>query len=512
MLGIASCTWSPIDQPLIIVLAVDQLGFEQIPCPEEELDHSGIALICKESVRFTHAFTTSTSSQSAMTSVLTGQWPTEHQVRSHGTDYLKPEIETVAEKAWQRNWRTAFFSGGAPILRRSGLHQGFELFEDNISFKNGFHLRPFEDSASLFKKWIKEDQKSATLSVFYVPDLLFADRVTTNHLSDQRNRSFQSQIEEFDESLYEFVVYLKNEKLWDRSYFFLVGLNGHIPDENPYTELRSRTTQVAMFAKGPTKPRDSGLSWTIDDNVSLVDLGFTIQNIVEKSQVEKGLEKRAAPAISILSVIEKPSPVPLSDRAFAVESSWDYSQNSENVIRASARQEHLIYLLEENPKIYNSLIDRLENYSLSTSDPVYGSFAQNSQSFLEKLKYKKFDQMKSAERPKLITKCLDSYMASGSQIKEALSNCDNKLVTDFFRLLESVQKPNNNEEVDLERRKFIIALKHHINDRRTRQLNEKIYSPWYVNPLDQLKELEDIISNYNDREAKKLLLQLLAST
>src|SRR5690606_10347070 len=124
-----SCQWQSETKPSILVIAVDSLSSDFITCFDEtESLNSGFATLCSESVRFTHAFTTSTMSVAALSSVLTAQYPYETSVFNNGSNYLLNEFETIAEVAISKGYRTSLFSGGAPVFRKTGLGQGFEVF------------------------------------------------------------------------------------------------------------------------------------------------------------------------------------------------------------------------------------------------------------------------------------------------------------------------------------------------------------------------------------------------
>lgn len=132
------------DQKSVLILAADELTISDVLCNSDENHRSGFQVICNESIRFTHAFTTSTLTLPALSSILTGMYPLEHGVRHNGSPGLSPDLELASELAFSKNFRTSFFSGGAPVLRKSGLNQGFEIFEDNIEPSFTFLYRPLK--------------------------------------------------------------------------------------------------------------------------------------------------------------------------------------------------------------------------------------------------------------------------------------------------------------------------------------------------------------------------------
>ncbi|MGZ5280516.1 MAG: sulfatase-like hydrolase/transferase, partial [Pseudobdellovibrionaceae bacterium] len=283
--GLTSCRLASNSRPSAIVIAVDQLGVNQINCHEEDPDltRSGIALLCQESVRFTHAYTTSLLSGPALTSVLTGQYPFQHGLRGNKKNFLSSNTVTLAEVAQRQQVATSFFSGGAPILRKLNLQQGFEVFDDHFAPSIKRLHRPFSKLQKLFENWLLDIQGRSFLSVFYVPDLAMIQTATQNDLGELRNLSYDSQLEEFDESLFHFIQNLKQRKIWDSTMIVLVGLNGPETDERTdelfNTNLYSERTQVALLIKPAQKPRDEGLNWSFDSNVNLADIGVTLLDL-----------------------------------------------------------------------------------------------------------------------------------------------------------------------------------------------------------------------------------------
>jgi hypothetical protein len=363
----ASCRLASNSPPSAIVIAVDQFGVNQINCNEDELDsaHSGLAVLCQESVRFTHAYTTSLMSGPALTSVLTGQYPFQHGLRGNQKSFLSSKLVTLAEVAQRQQVATSFFSGGAPILRKLNLQQGFETFDDHFAPSLQRLHRPFSKLQKLFENWFQDVHGRSFLSFFYVPDLAFIQTPTQNDLGEMRNLSYESQLEEFDESLWHFIQYLKERKIWDSTMIILVGLNGPQLDERAdelfNTNLYSERTQVGLLIKPAQKPRDEGLSWSFDGNVNLADIGDTLLDLYGTWKSDPQW-----PLTSLNPVLKSPSAQIQTDRPLLIESSWNEIPN----IRSSIRWGQYLFLMDEKPHVFNSLIDKLETTPSRISDPV----------------------------------------------------------------------------------------------------------------------------------------------
>lgn len=353
----------------VIVIAVDHLGVNEVNCAKENHNNarSGIDALCNESIRYTHAYTTSPLSAPALTSVLTAQVPLTHGLRHNGNTFLSSKLETVGEYAQKKGYATSFFSGGAPILRKMNLHQGFDTFDDNINLGGNQLFRSFEKSVSLFEGWLRDVKKQSFFTIFYVPDLVFTNTATQNDLGQSRNFTFESQLEEFDESLASLVTLLQKHRLWDTTTIVLVGLNGRDSEkrfeELSHMNLSSTRTHVSLLLKSTKTHSDNTRSWSFDPNVSLIDVGETLFAFL-------GAEGRSTdpdfPALALNTGVEK-GDSPFLGRPILIESSWSAWQER-TPPRYAFRIDQLLIVLDEEVQAYNSLLDRLEIAPLKSTD------------------------------------------------------------------------------------------------------------------------------------------------
>lgn len=367
LLSLVQLSCQTNDRKSILIIAVDELTFSDVNCSQDVSDGSGFQLLCNESVRFTHAFSPSPLSVPTLTSILTGQYPYQHKVRHNGGPAVAAEIELASELAMQQKYRTSFFSGGAPVFRRTGLNQGFEVFDDNIvpTFRRLF--RPFNENSDAFQQWLDNDVGDLPFfSLIYAPDLLFTTTETQTNLGETRNLTFESQREELDESLFELFQSLKKTGRWDKTTVILLGLNGHTGNDRPKElsamNLHGENTQVALFIKpSQKKKRDEALNWKIDQNVSLVDVGRTVFHLLGESTVDPAATP--FPVHSLVDALRNPNATWAEDRPLLLESGWALWRQA-GPIRTAGISSHVLYINDESPKLYNTLVDRFETNPL----------------------------------------------------------------------------------------------------------------------------------------------------
>ena len=151
-IGIFTCclvSCKKLSQPNYIVITAEKLNSKAINCHESDVfsNRSGFEILCSEFYRFTQTYTTSVQALPAFTSLATGLYPYSHNVRFNSHSSLTPEFNTFPELALEMGYKTIFVSSAPPFFKKTGLAQGFEVFDDNIIPESG--SRNFKESFQL---------------------------------------------------------------------------------------------------------------------------------------------------------------------------------------------------------------------------------------------------------------------------------------------------------------------------------------------------------------------------
>ncbi|MCB0420838.1 MAG: sulfatase-like hydrolase/transferase [Bdellovibrionales bacterium] len=376
LFSFTGCLWSDKGPESIIIIAVEGLDSESIPCASEDVEKELFGFLCQESVRFTHAYTTSIMSQASLASLMTAKYPIDMGVWHNGSKFLSAQETTLAETALKNGYKTSFFSGGAPVWRKSGLAQGFEVFDDYVDVTEELLFRPVSGVVSQFTSWLDQTSDSESIfSVLYLPDVQFPEVETRENLGGVvRPKGFQSQLHEIDETLFLLKEELLSKGRWHNTHVVLVGLNGR-PYSERWSEVRGtnlygENTRVALLFKPAQKrERDLGVKWKIDNNVSLVDLGKTLFELLG-SPKEDNKDENSFEVVSFKEALLSPKVTWNESRPILIESGWS-SWRGVGVTRFAVRKHHFLYIYDDKPKIYDSLIDRREAQPLSVDNPVF---------------------------------------------------------------------------------------------------------------------------------------------
>jgi hypothetical protein len=467
-------------RPSILVIAVDHLGADAITCSKDfksQNSRSGFEVLCREFSRWSHAYTTSTLTVPAVSSLMTGEYPLTHGVRHNGNQYLPASFETATEIAFQKGWSTLLISGGAPLLRKTGLSQGFQIFDDSIRPSLDILHRPVRQGFQLLLNHLKEIGDQTSMAWIYAPDLLFTNLQTRNNLGELRNLSYESQLEQFDEDLAKFFGQMKELKFWNNTTIILTGLNSRVRGEHQnITEpenLFNESTQVSLFVKWAGNPPPT----TYDDGVSLADVGSTLHELVNGPTKET--DQLDFPVYSLKS--SGRSTEKIKERWLPIESAWQFWQKHGD-IRWAFRREPLLCLRNESLKCFNSLTDREEVLPLTKIEVANIEFNPTVKKLLEEtsLPVAIADETKS---PHYLEHPCYQLIKSGRFQLSDLKKCDDSSSLDLAQWisddqnfqLDSIQK-------DTSRKKFLKTFWLYLLDKKIEESNIQLGLIWDTSP------------------------------
>jgi len=345
-----------------LIIAFDQLSPDKLNCSDERnYENSGFSIICKESIRFTHAYTTSLQPAAAITSVLTGQYPITHGVH-RSFDRIKSDQVTLAEAAFKSGYRTAFYGGTPHVLKKTGLSKYFEIFDDSAgALYSQQIIRDFKTTSQDFYDWAIED-KTPFFAVLTNAEIEAFNDQDTNLTS----------YEKLDDKLYQLIIKLKNNNLWENCYVIILGLKGtnnyNRIGETEYTNLHSENTKISLFIKPPRMKGDEGISWKVDDIVNLNDIGYTLKkmfNVIENNKVKNFHN------VDLNKYILMEKNVNQSERQILIESPDTWKLSPIQAKFAILNSETLG--LEKNNafEFYNLLLDSFEATPIDKNENLY---------------------------------------------------------------------------------------------------------------------------------------------
>ncbi len=127
--------------PSLLLITVDTTRWDHLqPYGADNVETPALAALAREGVVFEQAFAVAPITLPAHTAIHTGLYPPQTGVRNNGIHHVPADVTTLAERLRSQGWRTAAFVSAAVLERRYGLHQGFEVYDDDLS--TGRERRP----------------------------------------------------------------------------------------------------------------------------------------------------------------------------------------------------------------------------------------------------------------------------------------------------------------------------------------------------------------------------------
>ncbi len=369
-LFLCGCQWSSSEKNHVLIVAVDRLGFQDLHCNQDETQgSSGFQFLCQQATRFTHAYTPSLQSRSALASVLTGLYPFQHLVRDHKSHFLKASEFTVAEGFSELGYRTSFFTSGPPIFRTSGLQQGFEVFDESFRPTLQRQFLPVEKILSQYWQWRKENWGDNTFSVIYLSDLNHPEVATKNELGEIRNLTIDSQLETISLSLGNLMTDLQKTSSWKKTDLILMGLQGrNSAGQNsiPWLDLRSSMSHITLLWKKSSDTALPALDSMSNENFSLVDVGSTLAKMAGQKK-EAARENPVDQRFKIISLTDPAEREQNEKRWILTESAWGRSRLG-SALLFSVRAQDQVYIQGTLETFFNTLTDLSETVPVPEND------------------------------------------------------------------------------------------------------------------------------------------------
>ncbi len=353
VLGSTSCQSQKRNS--ILILAFDRLPSDAVTCNDDRMiENSGFATLCKESIRFTHSYTTSLQPAAAMASLLTGQYPYRHNLH-RSFDRISDQSQLISQLAQEEKFRTSFFSGSPHILRKTGLSKYFDVFDDSSALTQRNYFKDFKLQTNDFFEWYNEDPQPF-LSIIYNSELEFTNSADGNSL------------EKLDEKLSAFFDKMKSEKMWGTTTVIVVGLNGvnkfQRLNETAFQNLHSENTQIVTMIKLPRLKGDEGIYWKNDTPIQLADLGKTLPYFLNKNPtIPNNVQNEIFPVIHLWTLLtEKNSAMPIL-RPLLIEAPNTWTKKLTEA-QFAILQNHELYIDTQKPGIFSTLSDRMESTNI----------------------------------------------------------------------------------------------------------------------------------------------------
>jgi arylsulfatase A-like enzyme/Flp pilus assembly protein TadD len=216
--------------------------------------------------------------------MLTGVYPTAHQVRDNVRDVLPANIPTLAEDFKQNGYQTAGFVGSMVLSEQTGLSRGFDSYDDFFS-RGDVHAedlggieRRAEEVFQSFQYWMEHRNSTSPFFAFlhfYDPHSPY-DPPHEYATSQKQEDLYAGEIKYVDFVLGELFTFLKNKNVWNDAIVLITSDHGEMLNEHGEIGhgffLYEPALKVPLLIRGPGLPNGK----SIDELVQLADIAPTL--------------------------------------------------------------------------------------------------------------------------------------------------------------------------------------------------------------------------------------------
>jgi len=122
----------------VLLVTIDTLRADRVGCyGYSKIETPNLDQIARQGVLFENAVAAAPLTAPSHASMMTGAYPTVHQVRNTGGFVLPPSETTLAKILQEQGWDTAAFIGSSVLKKRFGLNQGFAVYDDDMPAAGG---------------------------------------------------------------------------------------------------------------------------------------------------------------------------------------------------------------------------------------------------------------------------------------------------------------------------------------------------------------------------------------
>lgn len=224
----------PNSLPNILFITIDTLRPDHLGCyGYESIKTPIIDNLAQNGVLFTDTYSSAPLTLPSHVTIMTGQYPIQHGVRTNGTFILPDAADTISEILHGRGYATGAIVASAVLASHCGLRQGFDTYDDHIdkpeegkSLESGKSFRKGDLITALAEKWLQKNHKKPFfLWVHYFdPHAPYDPPAPFN--SQYQDRPYDGEIAYTDQCLGHLLEEMRKLQLRENTLIILVGDHG----------------------------------------------------------------------------------------------------------------------------------------------------------------------------------------------------------------------------------------------------------------------------------------------
>lgn len=242
--------------------------------------------VANEGVVFENCISQSPLTLPSHTTMLTGTYPTYHQIRDNGGFLVPDSLEFVSEVLKKNGFTTSAFIASYVLHSKWGINQGFDYYSDDFDLSRyekislGNVQKRAQEVLADAQKWLIANREKRFFSWIhlydphtpYDPPPPFAERFA--------NRPYRGEVEYMDQQLGLFFEFLKNNGLYDRTLIIMAADHGESLGQHGEQShgffIYETTVHVPLIIRSPFHFPVSRVSHLVE----LADIAPTILDVL----------------------------------------------------------------------------------------------------------------------------------------------------------------------------------------------------------------------------------------
>ncbi len=231
-------------------------------------------------VRFDRAYTTVPYTVPSHASLMTGELPFIHGIRTNSSHRLPQSARTLAEHLSDAGLRTVAFPAASVLVAGLGLNQGFDEYFDRIKIQPNALVssRPAEDTAEMFQEWFEREPDKPFFAWLH----FFEPHLPYNPPVDLRGKfptPYQAEIHHVDRVIQTILDYLEQRGVLDTTVVSVCSDHGEgLGDHNESTHgifLYDDTMRIPWILSHPSLS-----PLVVRQAVSICDIAPTVLTVM----------------------------------------------------------------------------------------------------------------------------------------------------------------------------------------------------------------------------------------
>ncbi|HYH06327.1 MAG TPA: sulfatase-like hydrolase/transferase [Thermoanaerobaculia bacterium] len=250
----------PSNETPVFLISIDTLRSDRLPA----YGYRGVATPAIDRLRadgilFEHAYSHCPLTLPSHATILTGRLPADTGIRDNVGYQLDPNVPTLAELLGKNGYRTGAAVSSFVLRKNTRIDRGFSFWDDQVEQGSsataiGEIQRPGPKTAEVAKRWIAEHGGNPLFFLLH----LYEPHTPYEPPEPFRSRypnPYDGEIAAADQIVEEFLAFLEQQDLYDRSLIILFsdhgeGLGDHGEDEHGIFLYRE-AIQVPLIVKLP---------------------------------------------------------------------------------------------------------------------------------------------------------------------------------------------------------------------------------------------------------------------